>query len=88
MALSFPNASRSYDPTAGRIRFWGHDGALEVPFVLDVGALMKLYPRMPNAEDAFLEAFDDARERIMAVASHLYAPSKRRTFYVLAETDF
>lgn len=88
MALKFPNASRSYDPKAGRIRFWGHDGALEVPFVLDVGALLKLYPRMPNAEAAILEAFDDARDRIMEVASHIYAPARRRAFYVLAETDF
>src|SRR5436309_8177439 len=30
MTLNFPNASRSYDPAEGFIRFWGHDGALEV----------------------------------------------------------
>ena len=28
--LKFPNASRSYDPTRHCVRFWGHDGALEI----------------------------------------------------------
>jgi len=29
MALNFPNFSRSYDAAGNRIRFWGHDGAIE-----------------------------------------------------------
>ena len=32
MTLTLPNASRSYDPTEGLIRFWGHDGAQQVSF--------------------------------------------------------
>jgi hypothetical protein len=35
MALNFPNFSRSYDAAANRIRFWGHDGAVEIPFFLE-----------------------------------------------------
>ena len=32
MLLSFPNQSRSYDATLRAVRFWGHDGAMEVAF--------------------------------------------------------
>ena len=34
MTLDFPNPSRSYDATERSIRFWGHDGALEVVFFI------------------------------------------------------
>ena len=32
MSLNFPNPSRSYEPDHARVRFWGHDDAMEVSF--------------------------------------------------------
>ena len=86
MPLGFPNQSRSFD--GHRVRFWGHDGALEISFFLDESAIFKLYPLTQNVEAAILAAFDAARERIHAVAGKLYSPKQRRSFYVLAATDF
>jgi len=88
MALNFPHPSRSYDADRHRIRFWGHDDAMEVSFFLDESALFKLYPRTTNAEAGILAAFDTARDRILEVASKVYAPRQRRSFYVLAAADF
>jgi hypothetical protein len=88
MTLGFPNQSRSYDPDRHRIRFWGYDNALEVPFFLEESALFKLYPRTQNVEAAILAAFDAARDRILEVAGKVYAPRQRRSFYVLAAADF
>jgi hypothetical protein len=88
MTLNFPNQSRSYDPDRHRVRFWGHDDAMEVPFFLDEAALFKLYPRTKNAEAGILAAFDAARDRIFEVAGKVYAPRERRSFYVLAAADF
>jgi hypothetical protein len=88
MALHFPNPSRSYDADGRRIRFWGHDDALEVPFFLEESALFKLYPKTTNAEPEILAAFDAARTRILAVAGRVYTPRRRKSFYVLTPDDF
>jgi hypothetical protein len=80
--LSFPNSSRSYDAAADRIRFWGHDGANEIPFFLQANALLRLYPRTGSTSEAILAAFDAGRARINEIASKAYA-GKRRRFYVL-----
>ena len=88
MSLGFPNPSRSYDPNRRRIRFWGHDSAMEVSFFLDEGAIFILYPKTRNTEAAILEAFDAARERIFAVAAKVYAPSQHRSFYNLTGDQF
>jgi hypothetical protein len=88
MALNFPNHSRSYDPDRRRIRFWGHDKAIEVPLFLEEDVVFKLYPRTRNAEAAMLESFDLGRERIFEVANKAYRPGQRRAFYVLTARDF
>jgi hypothetical protein len=88
MTLRFPNPSRSYDADRGRIRFWGHDDAIEVPFFLDEAAIFRLFPRTQNAEAAVLAAFDAARDRICEIASKVYGAGRGRSFYVLAASDF
>lgn len=88
MGLGFPNPSRSFDPEHRRIRFWGHDAALEVMFLLDQDALLKLVPATSTAESALLAAFDKARDRILEVAGRLYVPRQRRSFYLLSAADF
>jgi hypothetical protein len=72
MSLNFPNPSRSYDPDRRRIRFWGHDSAIEVPFFLEENAIFVLYPKTKKTEAGILAAFDKARERILAVAARVY----------------
>jgi hypothetical protein len=84
--LRFPNESRTYDATADRIAFWGHDGALEIPFFLQSSALFRLYPRAANNEVGILAAFDDGVSRIQAMAAKAYARG-RRSFYILGPED-
>jgi hypothetical protein len=88
MSLNFPNPSRSYDPERHRIRFWGHDSAMEVPFFLEEKAIFVLYPRTTNTEAGILAAFDLARERIFAVAAKVYSPGHYRSFYTLTGDQF
>lgn len=87
MSLSFPNPSRSYDPERHRIRFWGYDSAMEVPFFLEENAIFVLYPKTRTTEAAILEAFDIAREIILAVAAQAYGRD-RRNFYTLTGDQF
>ena len=82
MALSFPNRSRSYDAESDRIRFWGHDGALEIPFFMKVSLLLRLYPRTNNTEAGILAAFDAGWAQIYEVAVRVYSRDQR-SFYVL-----
>jgi len=88
MALNFPNFSRSYDAAANRIRFWGHDGAIEVPFFLEASALLRFFHETPNVESRILAAFDAVRDHIIEAAGKVYSARHRRTFYVLAAGDF
>ena len=90
MTLQFPNPSRSYDPDRHRIRFWGHDNTLEVPFFLEEDALLKLAPNARGSEASLLAAFDAARSRIMEVATALYSAARgsRRDAVSLTATDF
>jgi len=81
MALSFPNRSRSYDAAGDRVRFWGHDGAIEVPFFMKLSALFRLYPRTNNTEAGILAAFDIGWSRICEIASREY--SRDRSYRVL-----
>lgn len=88
MSLSFPNPSRSYDPDRRRIRFWGHDNAMEVSFFLEENAIFVLSPKTQNSETGILAAFDAARERIFSVAARAYTPGQHRKSYTLTAIQF
>lgn len=88
MALGFPNRSRSYDAEHRRVRFWGHDSAIEVHFLLEQDALIKLVPSTEGAEAAILAAFDAMRDRVLDVARRVYTRRDRQNFYVLSAADF
>lgn len=90
MTLAFPNHSRSFDKARNVVRFTGHDGMFEVPFLIEIGAL----GAPANAghltdvqEDACLSAFDRRRSAVHAAASKAYADGRRRPFYVLTAAD-
>ena len=87
MALGFPNRSRNYDADHHRVRFWGHDSAIEVAFVLEGDALLRLDPRTGNGEHAMLATFDAAINRIHAAASKAYR-FRKGSFHLLTVSDF
>ncbi|HEY0122825.1 MAG TPA: DUF1488 domain-containing protein [Rhizobium sp.] len=82
MSLSFPNRSRSYDASARRIRFIGHDGMFEVPFLVEAD----VFPEA-NTEAGYLAAFDAARDAVQQVAMKAYGYARRR-MYILTANDF
>ena len=88
MALNFPNQSRSFDESARRVRFWGHDGAMEIEFVIELAAIVSLRPNTANIDVQILAAFDAARVRITEAAGKVYARHRRMSFCVLTASDF
>jgi hypothetical protein len=89
--LNFPNPSRSFDESGGRIRFWGYDRAIEVSFFVEGEALKRLCPNMGAAETGYLQAFDQVRNRIHEVADEVYSRGGRGKgayAYVLSAADF
>lgn len=85
MTLAFPNPSRSFDEAHRQIRFTGHDGMFEVPFLIDVEALSR-GPAKARGEADWLAAFDAARSAIEKLARKAYSGG-RRTIYVLNSAD-
>jgi hypothetical protein len=87
MPLSFPNQSRSYDATLRAVRFWGHEGAMEVSFFVNEDALKRIEPRMQSNEPELLRAFDSHRDLIYAAATKAYRRSRKGS-YELTPADF
>lgn len=87
MSLRFPNPSRSYEPDHARVRFWGHDDAMEVSFFLDEDALFHLSPDTGSDEKAILQAFDANRARIMDAARKAYTGRLTHSF-ILGAANF
>ena len=87
MTINFPNESRNYDVRRRCVRFWGHDEAREVSFLLEEDALTQIDQTAPRTEAEFLVAFDDNRDRIFKAARKVY--SRRGSgFHALAAADF
>ena len=87
MGLSFPNPSRTYDAVRRRVCFWAYDSAMEVPFFLEEGVLLRLNPKTNNSESAMLATFDAARDRIQRIAERVHS-FDRRSFHILVASDF
>src|SRR3546814_20314123 len=87
MTLTFPNFGRSYDARRDLIRCWGYDSALEVACFVETSALCERRPETGKLEAAYLDAFDAAREQILAVAHKAYSQARPGPF-LLAEADF
>jgi hypothetical protein len=85
--LNFPNASRSYDATRHCVRFWGHDGALEVSFFVEEEAVFRIAPATRHNEAGILESFDSNRDQILKVARKIYS-GQRQGSYALNASDF
>jgi hypothetical protein len=87
MALDFPNESRSFDPKRHCVRFWGHDDAREVAFLVEEDALCHFQRGAPRDEIGLLRIFDGNRERILKAARKAYSKGGPG-FYTLAASDF
>ena len=87
MTIAFPNTARSYDATAKHIRFLGHDGMFEVRFFVEIDVLTNGLLSAGESERDYLNAFDNLRSRVLAVAKRVYA-SKRKNSIVLKLADF
>jgi len=87
MAIAFPNRARSYDETAKRIRFLGHDGMFEIRFSMDIDVLTKGPCPAATSERDYLAGFDGLRTQILDVAKRVYG-SKRENSIVLKLSDF
>lgn len=87
MSLGFPNRIRSYDARNKRVRFWGHDSAMEIAFFMDQDALCILTPGLSSGEPAILKAFDANWSRIMEVAGRAYNRTHLHA-HILAAKDF
>jgi Protein of unknown function (DUF1488) len=85
--LNFPNQSRSYDATLRVVRFWGHDGAMEVSFFLNEEALRRIQPGARPDEAGLLSVFDTHRDLIHAAAAKAYRRSRKGS-YELVPADF
>ena len=89
MTLNFPNQSRSLDKENERVRFWGHDGPMEVTFFIEAGAIRKIFPELGGFESSLLCAFDAARNHIQDVAAKAYARGRQgSSVFVLTAQDF
>lgn len=87
MALMFPNQSRSYDETARRVRFVGHDGMAQISFAVEVDAFGDKAASAGGSEAQHLAAFDAARESVHDVARQAYSHG-HKNIYVLTSSDF
>lgn len=86
MGLTFPNASRSYDPDHGRIRFVGHDGMFQISFSITTDAISRKRFEGADAERDYLAAFDASRSIVQAVARKAYERTRKST-YALTGAD-
>lgn len=79
MALSFPNASRSYDEAHSRVRFLGHDGMFEIRFYVLAEVLAGELAQRNLSENDYLASFDAQRARILDVARNAYRSRPEQT---------
>ncbi|MEK9945383.1 MAG: DUF1488 family protein [Alphaproteobacteria bacterium] len=81
MTLNFPNPSRIYVAKKNQVQFWGHDGTLEVSFLVAGEALNST---STGGADLFLGAFDTAREKIHAAVRRAYAHKHQGAYHLAA----
>ncbi|RRH96016.1 DUF1488 domain-containing protein [Mesorhizobium tamadayense] len=85
MPLEFLNPSRSFDEARKAVRFIGHDGMFEVPFLIEAEALAANGRKgLETTEAACLAAFDAARGSIHTRARKLYSGGRRTTYTITA----
>lgn len=92
MTLNFPNQSRCFNKAKRQVRFWGHDGVLEISFDVEAEALQKidrLSLALTASETRILEAFDNSIEQVHQVAERAYRRGRRGSYaFKLEASDF
>jgi hypothetical protein len=87
MSLTFSNPSRSYDERRSGVHFWGHDGTVEISFLIEREAIARLDNAVGRGEASVLGSFDRCRDKILKVAMRIYG-RRRARWCVLIATDF
>ena len=99
MTISFPNPSRSFDVNRNGVRFVGHDGVFEIPFIVMASALTRALTGPSQDSEAavaeevtreteYLAGFDALRDAIQNAARAAYSRSNaRRTLHTLTGAD-
>jgi hypothetical protein len=85
--VTFHNPSRSYDEHRSSVRFWGHDGPIEISFLVECDAIARLDAGGGRSEAGILGSFDRSREKILKVATRVYQRNRSR-LCVLVAADF
>jgi hypothetical protein len=85
--LRFINPSSSNDQAGKFVRFWGHDGAFEIPFSITHEALNRVRPVPAGDEAGYLAVFGTNRARIYDAATRVYARGRRGS-YVVEASEF
>jgi hypothetical protein len=80
--LEFVNPSTSFDGVRRAVRFWGHDGAFEIAFLVTRDALGSLRPGMPDDEASCLAVFNAHRQSIHTAALRAYGTGKKSRFVI------
>ena len=86
-AVTFPNASRSYDATRRAVAFWGYDRSMENSFFMTWDALKRIQPNLVADEAGLLRVFDSNRKQIYEIAAKVYGRG-RKGVYNLSAADF
>lgn len=90
MELVFPNPSRSYDDSKRGVRFWAYDQTIEVVFLIQDGALLKIDSQSKTDEAGILDTFDVNRDRIHGLARKMYSRRRIGAYifsFILTESD-
>lgn len=91
MELKFPESSRTYYATRVAIRFWAYDQAIEIVFIVQNRALLRIDSDSKTDEAGLLDTFDVNRDRIHRLASKLYSCrhiSSYASSFTLTASDF
>ena len=86
-AVTFPNASRSYDATRRAVAFWGYDRSMENSFFVTWDALKQIQPNLQADEAGLLRAFDSNRKLIYEIAAKVYGRGRKGVYNLIA-ADF
>lgn len=77
MTLGFPNQTRNLDEDADIIRFSGHDGVMEIRFLMELPALERMAGIGSATINAYLDEFDQRRGQIQILAAKAYKRTRK-----------
>jgi len=90
MTIDFCNPSRSFNAAEDGVHFWGYDGAVELSFIVRVGALAKLDVAVLKDAADYLRTFDKHLQKIHSAANKVYGrrqKGSRGALFIVTASD-